>query len=81
MLKRVQEGGHNIPYEIIERRYYRGIFNLMNLYIQICDNWMVVDNMDLHPQEVALGGDTGPRLIIKSYIWDTILQQSKRHEQ
>ena len=42
---------------------------------------MVVDSMDLHPQEVALGGDTGPRLIIKSYIWDTILQQSKGHEQ
>ena len=30
---RVKKGGHNIPHEIIERRYYRGIYNFFNLYI------------------------------------------------
>lgn len=28
---RVSQGGHNIPPDVIERRYYRGIFNLINL--------------------------------------------------
>jgi predicted ABC-type ATPase len=29
---RVVKGGHNIPSDIIERRYYRGIYNLIDLY-------------------------------------------------
>lgn len=41
---RVQEGGHNIPDEVIERRYYRGIKNLFNLYLSICDQVLVFDN-------------------------------------
>jgi len=33
---RVKKGVHNITDEIIERRYYRGIFNFFNLYISAC---------------------------------------------
>ena len=40
---RVKEGGHNIPEEVIERRYHRGIKNLFDLYLPICDNVMVFD--------------------------------------
>jgi Uncharacterized protein conserved in bacteria len=29
--KRVHKGGHNIPFDVIERRYYRGIANLFRL--------------------------------------------------
>jgi len=29
---RVSEGGHHIPADVIERRYYRGLKNLLNLY-------------------------------------------------
>jgi predicted ABC-type ATPase len=59
VLKRVQEGGHNIPPEVIERRYYRGIENLQNLYIPICTNWMIVSNTTPSSREVALGSETG----------------------
>ncbi len=44
--KRVKEGGHNIPSEVIERRYSRGLYNLMNHYFEICDVVMVIDNSD-----------------------------------
>jgi predicted ABC-type ATPase len=57
VLKRVQEGGHNIPPDVIERRYYSGIDNLMNLYTPVCDNWMIVNNINPIPQEIALGGE------------------------
>lgn len=33
--ERVNKGGHNILPEVIERRYYRGIFNFFNLYINV----------------------------------------------
>jgi predicted ABC-type ATPase len=32
---RVSEGGHNIPEDVIERRYIRGIKNLFNIYLPI----------------------------------------------
>ncbi len=46
---RVREGGHNIPEEVIERRYERGIKNLFDIYLPICDNTMVFDNSDTTP--------------------------------
>ncbi len=46
---RVNEGGHNIPQDVIERRYHRGIKNLFALYLPICDNVMAFDNSDKLP--------------------------------
>lgn len=31
--ERVVKGGHNIPPEVVDRRYYRGLFNLINLSV------------------------------------------------
>ena len=42
--RRVAEGGHDIPKEVIKRRYYAGIRNFFDLYKDIVDSWMVVDN-------------------------------------
>ncbi len=41
---RVKAGGHNIPVEIINRRYFAGIKNLLNIFIPIVDNWIVMNN-------------------------------------
>ncbi|WP_109829526.1 zeta toxin family protein [Reichenbachiella versicolor] len=46
---RVEEGGHNIPEDVIERRYKKGIDNLFNLYLPICDYSMVFDNSSSDP--------------------------------
>jgi predicted ABC-type ATPase len=42
--RRVAAGGHNIPEEIIRRRYTSGIKNLINLFIPVADYWMIIDN-------------------------------------
>ncbi len=42
--KRVSEGGHNIPTDVIYRRYYRGLDNLFNVFMPIVDAWMIFDN-------------------------------------
>ncbi len=31
--------------DVIERRYYRGLHNLINLYMPLCDNWIIIDKM------------------------------------
>ena len=41
---RVKQGGHNIPEEDIRRRYFRGIKNLIGLYLPLANTAIVVDN-------------------------------------
>lgn len=43
---RVASGGHNIPQEVIHRRYWRGIQNLFNIFVPIVDRWALYDNTD-----------------------------------
>jgi predicted ABC-type ATPase len=76
---RVAEGGHNIPEDVITRRYYRGIFNLINLYMPICDSWIVVNNKSIIPELIAKGAISGENIIEKHYIWDTINAQSNEY--
>ncbi|AOR27835.1 zeta toxin [Formosa sp. Hel1_33_131] len=41
---RVLEGGHNIPENAIERRYFKGIYNLFDIFIPIVDGVLIFDN-------------------------------------
>jgi predicted ABC-type ATPase len=41
---RVSEGGHNIPIDIIVRRYFAGLNNFINLYRDKVDYWMLINN-------------------------------------
>ena len=43
---RVKEGGHNIPNDVIERRYINGITNLFEIYFPIVDQILVFDNSE-----------------------------------
>lgn len=42
--QRVASGGHNIPSDVISRRYQLGIDNLFDLYIPVVDTFSVYDN-------------------------------------
>jgi len=42
--KRVADGGHDIPQEVIYRRYHAGIKNFFNIYGNVVDRWVLVDN-------------------------------------
>lgn len=46
---RVASGGHSIPEATIRRRYERGRRNLIELYLPLCDEWMVFDNSGSTP--------------------------------
>ena len=60
---RVNHGGHNIPEEVLRRRYRMGIKYLFNTYIPLCDRWVLVDNTQ-SPFSVIAEGSSG-RLVIK----------------
>ena len=52
---RVAAGGHHVNETTVRRRYRAGIANLFELYIPICDYWMITDN-SLSPMEVIAKG-------------------------
>lgn len=50
---RVKEGGHNIPSDVIERRYTNGIKNLFHIYLEIVDQVLIFDNSEGKPILIA----------------------------
>lgn len=43
---RVKAGGHDVPKDVIRRRYKAGANNLFTLYTPVADYWLVVDNSE-----------------------------------
>ena len=44
--RRVSQGGHNIPMDVIHRRYGAGVSNMRNLYLPVADDAEIYDNRD-----------------------------------
>ncbi|MCR5779564.1 MAG: zeta toxin family protein [Bacteroidaceae bacterium] len=53
--KRVSLGGHNIPQDVILRRYDAGLQNFFQLYTPIADYWTLYDNSDIPGEKIAYG--------------------------
>ena len=67
---RVLEGGHNIPVDVIERRYLRGINNLFDIYLDIVDAVLIFDNSSGNHQLIAQTGNLkGLELIDESKFY------------
>ncbi len=77
---RVKEGGHNIPEQTIIRRYNAGLRNLFNLYIPVCDYWMIFDNSNIHSDLVA-EGYSDKEMDIKKFSNFEIIKNKSRNDQ
>jgi predicted ABC-type ATPase len=71
---RVISGGHDIPINIINRRYWAGITNLSKLYLPICDYWLIIDNSEPPYQIVTEGFKTEDIEINNQIIYDKIVK-------
>lgn len=56
---RVLAGGHNVPEETIRRRYRMGLNYFFNLYMNLCDKWILADNSAPPYDVVAEGSSKG----------------------
>jgi predicted ABC-type ATPase len=77
---RVREGGHNIPEKTIIRRYNAGLKNLFNLYISVCDYWMIFDNSNIQSDLVA-EGYSDKEIEIKNSSKFGIIKNKSRNDQ
>ncbi len=48
--QRVQQGGHNIPEDVIRRRFKAGLDNFHERYSKVVNSWAFYDNSGLQPQ-------------------------------
>ena len=60
---RVASGGHNIPEDVLRRRYTTGLKYLFDIYMSICDRWMIADNSG--PTFILIAEGDVNRTIIK----------------
>ena len=72
---RVLAGGHNIPEDTIRRRYLSGIKNLSEIYMPICDYWMIFDNSENPPLVVAKGSKNTDKQVYGLDIYNQIIEQ------
>ena len=51
---RVRRGGHNIPKEVIHRRFHKGLQNLFKLYRPHLDSLTIFENSGTAPRVIAV---------------------------
>ena len=76
--ERVSKGGHDIPEDIIRRRYVSGIQNLFNLYAAEVDSWSIYDNSTTFRRNVAVGGKTIKTVINNEEIYNQIISHVRK---
>lgn len=71
---RVIEGGHDIPVEVIRRRYHSGLKNFFKLFVPLVDNWLFVDNSG-DQYEIIAEGSSEQTVVHKASVWEKIQMQ------
>jgi predicted ABC-type ATPase len=75
--RRVASGGHSIPVEVIRRRYERGRKNLIDLYLPLCDGWMIYDNSTSELRFIAGQSIDQEPIIYDQELWEQISRGSQ----
>ena len=73
---RVSKGGHDIPQEVIARRYARGLENL-DKYCALCNDWFVYDNSN-NLSELIIDGNFQNRTIYNEETFKKIKQYENK---
>lgn len=72
--QRVLAGGHDIPREVIQRRYHRGIQNFQK-YTEKVDSWTLLDHTLLKPKIIAQKIPDQPLKTMDETLW-TLFQKT-----
>lgn len=59
---RVSAGGHNIPDDVVRRRYHMGLEYFFSTYAPLSDKWILADNSMPQFEVIAEGGVEGIKM-------------------
>ena len=79
--QRVSMGGHNIPSDVIVRRYEAGLQNLFQLYMPICDYWTLYDNSNCPAGRIASGFGTERIEVFDKERYQTLFKKYHQPEE
>lgn len=68
---RISKGGHNIPPDVIERRYYLGIKYFFE-YLKLTDRWYIYNNSFAVSTLIARGEMPNTVLIYNFELWEQL---------
>jgi predicted ABC-type ATPase len=71
---RVKEGGHHIPEDVIRRRYENGLNNFFNIFKELVDDWMFIDNSGA-PHEIIAEGAKDNEEIGNIEVWRNLIEK------
>lgn len=73
--ERVRRGGHDVPADVVRRRFVAGLRNLCGIYRDAVDAWQVYDNSDLTgPRLIASGRHRGSSDIADPDAWQHLME-------
>jgi predicted ABC-type ATPase len=72
--KRVSQGGHRIPNDVVVRRYAAGLRNMRDVYLPIVDVAYISDNSDDEGVLIAERQPNAPLIIRDAAKWNRILE-------
>lgn len=76
--RRVKQGGHNIPDDVVKRRYENGIRNMFKLFMPIVNKWTIYDNSDYTEGRSIMIAEKlteeGGVITLNSELWEKLQQ-------
>lgn len=76
--ERVRSGGHDVPEDVIQRRYKRGLENFFRLYRPLADRWWFFENSSPNgPRLLARGERDKPDEVPDASIWANFVEKYK----
>jgi len=66
---RVALGGHDVPAEVVIRRFGRSLHNFSNLYTEVADEWMMFDNSSGQSAQLIAQFVNGRKTIEDNVLW------------
>lgn len=77
--ERVRRGGHNVPEDVVRRRYTRSLSNFFNIYRPIADSWLMLDNTAIDaPKPIAWLNVGGPIQIVRGGPWNRLRKEYEK---
>jgi predicted ABC-type ATPase len=52
---RVVQGGHNVPEDVVRRRFHAGLRNFQEIYRKLVNSWIMYDNSGPEPSFIEAG--------------------------
>jgi predicted ABC-type ATPase len=74
--ERVRVGGHDVPPEVVTRRFFRSVHNFFHLYRPLFDSWMLFDNSADLPHLIA-DEESGNLTVIDDKLFSMIERSSR----